>query len=396
MSYGGAVVIAAAALTSRLGATDWFRGYNDPLNSVLTGSVFIAPLICGVVGLRCQQLVRAGVLQLSASSPRGRRGAIEHLALAAGLWTVAALALATIIALARGILVAFDWISVVFLLLALLNTTAAVAIGLAVGSRTEAPFAPVLTALGVFGWPYVLAYSLTWVGRLSFIYNTVSYPAELEPRLSVMSVQLGIDAVIAVACGYFAGSRRALRSRQMVFPALGTLVGLAAGVAAIAALGANPVVLRSTPKDPPCVPRAGVQICLWPQDAAYLSAVATAVNMLRTDLNGIYPIPVRFAEPGLTSRSEAGYGILIAPVHPLDENVFVSAVADSLVPAGDCARLTAANADAEGQLRFFIAILDGEVERAPTKGPVAAVVGSSRRSERAWVQSEMELARKCS
>jgi hypothetical protein len=396
-SYGGAVLVVSALATVKLGDGDWFRGYSDPFNSVLTGSVFLAPLLCGIVGLRCQQLVRTGVLALSSSAPRGVRGALRVVVTAMAGWAAVALGIAVVIALAHGVLVGFEWWSLTFLVLAIANIAAAGAIGVACGVRSQAPFAPALVSLVVFGVPYVLAYSSSWLARLSFIYNTISYPAELQPRLSLVGVQVAIDVLVAAFAWTLVASSPTLGRHWSIAPiSLIPGVGIVAGVAGLALLGANPVALRAMPAHPSCQSREAVQVCVWPQDAAYEPIYMKAVAELRSDVGNEYPLPSRFAEPGLYGRQLTGRGVLISPVHPVGEASFVDALADAMVPASPCAHPSRVALQAQGRLRTFIALNDAEL--TPDGRHVAkwiATLGTTAAAQRAWVAEEMTDVREC-
>ncbi|MCG5220571.1 DUF7224 domain-containing protein [Streptosporangium sp. KLBMP 9127] len=175
-----------------------------------------------------------------------------------------------------------------YLLLALSALVVCTALGHTVGNLMRSRLAAPLAATIAFVLLFLLRAMVPSFG-----------PALVEPSPSAVLSRM-LLGVACVAAALLSGHDSTVRGRRLLHHR-GLTWGLPLVAGLIVVIATGPMQqLRPSPPDPVCAPvPAGPRVCVWPENAAYLGAVQTAVARVAQVTTGIIPQPDLVLDAGL-------------------------------------------------------------------------------------------------
>lgn len=370
-------VVAAASLGSLN------PGWAGPLNNGAATSVFLAPLTAGAAVVHVQLRARRGWLDAAASTPRGRAGALV-LSLA-GFLAVAGFALlaGTSVALVRADLDgAFTPAMLVMPGMAFTMCAAAAATGVLLGDSTRWRLAGPAIAIVLYGvgvnWIFLRLEGRSWLLWLEPFPLDFFYSGSTEPNTDLWLPKIAALAAVTVAVILLLHRRRVLGG-----------VALAAGAAGLAVAAAivppEVVRFRTPPDDPPCLERAGVRVCTWPELTGPAPDLLAAAVQVREDNEAVLPsLPDTYVQRGLESAFPGAAIVDILTVE--DPRAVISDVRRASLPSSRCPDLVATDEQRDGVVRLMGARAGESLMDEPG---IEALAETSDEAQAAWVAERL-------
>jgi hypothetical protein len=330
-AVGVLMVVMAAVGGLSVGVGLAGANWANPLTTAIVGMLYVVPVSAGAIAWLVRDYRRRGVATLAGSSVRGALTPALVPAAAVTAWTLLAyVVLVVTIAVRMPLAGAAPYPAALLLIPVMLALVAACdAAGLAVGWSTRNRLAPFGLASLVFGTLFVAAYLRSWVGRLSPIDASTSYPTFLQPDVALMTARIaGLTGLALLAAAVVIPRRYA--------GVLAGVVGLAlvAGwVTGVRGLDPDRYEYRAAPRDPACA-TGTVTVCLRPENKWQLGEALRRLDHAATALRPFLTVPSRFSEPGMELDAIFGPGIFVPPAVPYPE-AYAEAAVFAIIP-GPC------------------------------------------------------------
>lgn len=393
VSLGAGLLITAVALCVSLVASPaaFAPGWADPLNYVLTSTVYLGPLTLSAAASASSQLSRTGLLSLASTTPRGRRSVLTvSLAAAAGWSVVALLAEAVVIGLSAELDGPFSLPMALLPISAVGVLALSAASGVALGARYDAWLVAPAAGLGTFLVLWFLALADGQLAAFSPVFTSTFYQVPFEPHAALVLLQIGLGtSVLTAAVATFALTRRA---RGVLAVAA---VGALASVVGLAVVNPTPVQYRSQPGSVLCASDGGVVVCVWPDSRRGLGPMLGALADAKAASGGLLSTPTRFSEEGIAlSDGRVGRpsdpGVVVLPSQAGQEELRFRAVR-ALVPEPECSGGRAVDAWYD-VIEWLTTRLDSAYIG---REDVRAVTSSEPSEQRRWLDERVSRMREC-
>lgn len=373
----GLAVVAYCLLLGLVVPTDGLQpGLADPVNLLLTATLYIAPLGAGTGAFHAQQLRKSSLLDVAATTSRGPRAALLLAWLTVVLWQLVAVAALGVVLMSRADL--GGAVTAPMLLAALqppLVVLAGSALGAHVGARSGFRLTPALCAIGVFAVLYLVALADGLVHRFSPVLSEIYCQTFLEPdprRTGAMLVLL-VGTTVALLVLLPTGPGR----RRRVVPTTVAAALVVVGVAGTAAYGDEPVRVRTT-GETVCAGADGTELCVWEESQARLAPTLRRIVEVRDVVGGAFPTPDTYAEPGAGPRD----ALRVTPAGADDPDPFLAIVL-ALVPVSGCSDAGAQRAAGDLVQWLRLRLEPDAVVGEPTPR-LADVLDRSAADQEAW------------
>lgn len=288
------VAVGVVWLFARSG--DWSKVWPQAAAAAQATTVFLAPMAAAAAAIGTGRRHQPGFSELTAHAPQPFW--YQHLTqlMASLIYAVSAFLAVTGMALSAplsaGVPAGELWGS--YVILGTITMVAGTALGHWAGLLLAGPAAPAVSAVAIF---IVLG-----VIPSDSPYNFTVISGSPEFRLNPSA--LAIRAVIAGALVLIAVSWPRTRVRWG-YLAVAPSVGITAAVLAATAMGpvGFPQITRPPGQSPLCS-TTSPQVCLWPENRAYLAQTAQTAQKVAAAADGVLTLPTRFYESGLRHTPE--------------------------------------------------------------------------------------------
>lgn len=386
---GLAGCIGVLLLAASLNVEELLPGWADPLNLALTTVAFQAPLASAAASLATLRTLKGGMAQISATCPGGQvRALIVSIGVVAS-WFVLANTLLTIVILLRSDTDGASSMSMLLLPLSgLVTVVTAIAIGAWVGELWRSGWAPIISALAVFSWIYLLPFVPSWE-RTSPIYAEIYYQVFLEPNQALVLAQVAAMASCSVLL-----FGRVLR-RNGTGAAWSKPLWIAIAVASVFLVAHNatkPTVQRAAPHDPPCIASDRVTLCVWPESTGRQDQLLHSLTDTLAAAEGFFKTPRLFLEVGLSTEGQGPNGTWrhVRVPTPYEEDYSLPAL-QAVAPPDRCGSEDSVNA------RFdLLAWLEARALGQPTGAKaIDRVLKRSKIEQQSWVKEKVRVFTEC-
>lgn len=334
--FGVINLAVTVSLTALVGGNSMSGGIGDPLNLLLTISMYTAAIGLGGSAAHGSSIARKGLIELASVAGRGRWAPVRVGMLACIAWTVVSQLIGlAIVSLRSGPGHSSPWV-ILLGVLAFVLTAALSAVGSVLGSRfTAAPVAAVL-AIVTLAWFYGFSYAPGNLRKLSPVYPEVFYSQPvIEPNHQLILGQIGLSLALVIFSGGVVAGQGALR---IIPAALAASVG-AAGAALVISAAPAPTQYP-TGIVPTCRTQSATTMCVFPLYKDDLSANLTVVNRVRSAVGPYLDTPSTYVQVGLPSQPGS---VSYAGLYSADLDQRFADAADAVLPSQLCAESQAAS-----------------------------------------------------
>lgn len=377
--------LAIALLTDTSGL---LPGWADPLNLSLTACLFLGPVAAGGAAVRSHLLATQGMMELAASTTRGRWGVRILTWLGFAAWSSLAYAAFVAVTLigtdTSGPATPSMFLLPVQAVLFLLFVTG---LGVAVGSIVGNPLVGPVLAVTLFVLLSYLDLSDGALGRLSLVYADTFYRYRFEPNAELLAgivCLLGAGAIMLAVAGH-----RNRRLRATILAGAVVVVGL--GGAAVATAPAGDVRLRAGSFGE-CASAQDVELCVWSGPGVPVEASLRALERTVAVAGRFFPVPHHFYEPGLNPPSDDARPFDVPP--PGAPGSASHAALQAVIPQSCDKRSVQAADDLTGLVAELLN--PGSVDpRGPWAAGIDAAHWRAKRQDQ-WVSARVEVLDTCS
>ncbi len=334
--FGVINLAVTVSLTALVGGNSMSGGMGDPLNLLLTISMYTAAIGLGGSAAHGSSIARKGLIELASVAGRGRWAPVRVGMLACIGWTVVSqLVGLAIVSLRSTPGHSSPWV-ILLGVLAFVLTAALSAAGSVLGSRfTAAPVAAV-SAVVTLAWFYGFSYAPGSFRKVSPVYPEVFYSQPvIEPNHHLILGQIGLSLALAILSGAVVASERLLR----IVPAVLATAAGAAGAAFLISAAPTPTQYP-TEVVPTCRTQSATTMCVFPSYESDLADNLIVLNRVRGAVAPYLDTPSTYVQVGLPSQPGSAFyaGLYSAG---LDQR-FADA-ADAVLPGQVCADSQAAS-----------------------------------------------------
>lgn len=300
----------------------------DRFNLALLVCAFTGPLAFAGAAAHTGALNRQGLLDLAATSGRGRY-AFARIGAAASL-TFALLAGALSAVVLLHTVPPRPPLTAAMLLLpttAVLLTVLCSLVGSVAGARHPSTLVPVTGAAAVFAWLYGGTLLPGTANLVSPVDSGSSYEPFTQPNPALYA---GFALALAAAAGLAWALLHDQTRMGRVITAGVAAAAVASGVLLAAVGGTDRLVMLPPPERPACDAAGRVSVCLWPGMADQLPTVLAAATAVTTELGPYLTVPDTFDQEGLAPQP----GVAVFRLSTLDTDIDTNKqrMIDALIP----------------------------------------------------------------
>lgn len=391
-AFGLLQVTVGALATLTTDVSGFLPGIADPLNLLLTATVYLAPLAAATGAAHAASFQSRGIGSIAAVTPRGRHAAaLLNWGAVAGWSLVTYLTMLAVLVLRADLSGSTTPAMFMLVVLAVTLLLAAAAVGTVAATLTPSPLVAPALAVALFTALYVISYATGPWAVLSPTSPATFYRPFFEPRVGLIAAQAA--CVVGGAVLLWAAVHHGLR--RLLVASTGALVLVLGGLELweqaaphtdLLAVGAGldaPLQVRTPPARPACGSSDGVLLCVWPESAPHLQPSLQALAQVKAAASPYLDVPDRYAEPAVGVPGQT----FVLPIRG-DGALFTAVIAAIPEECTDQAAL-----DAMFDLRAWLAVRVGERLETRRIKKVAALPSAH---QQAWVNRRLDQATACS
>lgn len=363
------------------------RQWADRFNLAFLICAFTGPLGFAAAAAHTGSLYRQGLLDLAATSRRGRYAFARVAAGASLAWALLTVALTTGVVLLAAVPPRPPLTPAMLLLPA-----AAVALmigcslaGSVTGTRHPSTLVPAVGAAAVFAW----LYGGTLLPGAANLISPVDSGSFYEPFTQPNGGLYGGLALILVGAAAVTWALLQNRRSLVWSAASAAAVVVAAGGVLIATSSFERVVALPPPARSACATNSTVTVCLWPGMADQLPTVLAAATTVTDHLGPYLQVPATFVQEGL--NPQPGALTFRTSTSDVDPESNQQRMVDALLP--ECTSGALDNPARDKLVDWARYRLGAAFSQYDTEA--AALAALPRALQRRWVEDQLDRARRC-
>jgi hypothetical protein len=296
---GFVTVAGSLLLAGTLPRSSSMPGPVNALNTALSILFYLLPISVGLGVLAAIQVHKSGMAAVARTSNSGLSRLLFMAWVSATSWMLIAYTCMTVVLLVRWTFaLPGNWRMLLLVLSAVLQLSASVATGVAIGHRARSAWAAPIATVLTFGWLLLANTVIAGEGNtrsaiVTGAFNGTSFDVMYEPPRAALSIHL------LIAVGLFIGAWATMTSQGRLL--LGFTASAILAVAVVAATRYAPgyTDVRAAPDQPACESRSDVTFCAWPTERPYLDALLDGLLTAKATASSYFDVPTEFRQVGI-------------------------------------------------------------------------------------------------